>query len=358
MRILDGAVTVFDGVAGVEPQSETVWRQANKYNVPRMCFVNKLDRGGANYFRCVSMIKSRLNANPVILTLPIGLEHNFKGIVDLISMKAIFNKNEYFGIDYDILEIPKELKEKAEEYREYLMETCSDIDDAFAEKYLEGKDIFEYDIINVLRRGTLQGKIVPTFCGSAFKNKGIQFFLDSIVNFLPSPVDILPVKGVGIDGNDLVRTTSDQEFFSALAFKIINDKYGQLTFIRVYSGIIKKGDLVLNMRTKKRMRIGRLIRMFADKRQDIDSVSTGDIAAVIGIDARTGDSLCVPENPIILESMYIPPSVVKLAIEPKTKMDQEKIGVGLNRLCAEDPSLRVNFDTETARKRHYNRREN
>ena len=347
MRVLDGAITVFDGVAGVEPQSETVWRQANRYNVPRMCFVNKLDRTGANFFRCISMIKERLDANPIILTIPIGVEENFKGIVDLIRMKALIWKNDSLDTKYDIQNIPNKIKKQAQRYREDLLEACANYDDILAEKYLENKFITENEILNVIRNGTLNGSMIPTLCGSAFKNKGIQLLLDAIIDFLPSPLDIPPVKGKLINGLETTREVSNKCPFTALAFKIINDKYGQLTFIRVYSGVLKKGDLILNVRTGKKMRIGRLVRMFANKREEIEMVDTGNIAAGIGIDAITGDSLCHPNHPIVLESMKIPPAVINLAIEPKTKTDQEKMGFGLNRLSTEDPSLRLKTDDET-----------
>jgi len=347
MRVLDGAVTVFDGVAGVEPQSETVWRQADRYGVPRMCFVNKLDRTGANFFRCVDMIVDRLKARPAVLTLPIGMESDFRGIVDLIRMKAMLWHDDSLGAKYDIVDIPAELKEQAQEYREKLLEDCADCDDVLAEKYLEGKEISEEEMIAALRKGCIAGKVIPTFCGSAFKNKGVQFMLDSVVDFLPSPLDIPAIKGHLEDGSEALRHADNKEPFSALAFKIINDKYGQLTFLRAYSGCLRKGDSVVNMRTGKKVRIGRIVRMFADKREDIEELEAGGIAAAIGIEATTGDTLCDPDKPIILESMDIPPAVVKLAIEPKTKGDQEKMGIGLGKLSGEDPSLRLSVDEET-----------
>jgi elongation factor G len=348
MRVLDGAVTVFDGVAGVEPQSETVWRQADRYGVPRMCFVNKLDRTGANFFRCVDMIVNRLKARPAVISLPIGAEATFVGIVDLIRMKALIWHNDDLGATYDITDIPAELQDQANQYREKLMEDCADCDDAFAEKFLEGHDVTEDDVIRALRAGTIAAKIVPTFCGSAFKNKGVQFMLDSVLDFLPSPLDIPPVKGKLENGEDATRPADDKAPFSALAFKIINDKFGQLTFIRVYSGVLAKGDTIVNMRSGKKARIGRLVRMFADKREEIEEIAAGGIAAAIGLDATTGDTICDPAHPIILESLDIPPAVVKLAIEPKTKADQEKMGIGLSKLSSEDPSLRLSVDEETA----------
>ncbi len=348
MRVLDGAVTVFDGVAGVEPQSETVWRQADKYNVPRMCFVNKLDRTGANYFRCIEMIKDRLKARPVIVTLPVGIEASFIGIIDLVRMKALIWSNDNLGANYNIIEVPEEYKEQAQRYRKNLIEDCADVDDLFAEKYLSNQEISESDVLAALRIGTLSGKFVPTICGSAFKNKGVQFMLDCVVDFLPSPLDIADVKGKLPNGQTVTRSASEKQPFSALAFKIINDKYGQLTFIRVYSGLLKKGDVITNMRSEKKTRIGRLVRMFADKREDIEEVGAGGIVAVVGLEATTGDTLCDPNNQIILESLEIPPAVVKLAIEPKTKADQEKMGIGLSKLSAEDPSLRLSVDEETS----------
>ncbi len=348
MRVLDGAVTVFDGVAGVEPQSETVWRQADRYGVPRMCFVNKLDRTGANFFRCVDMIVDRLKARPAVISLPIGVEATFVGIVDLIRMKALIWHNDDLGAHYDVTDIPADMQEQAHKYREKLMEDCADCDDAFAEKFLEGHDVTEEDVIRALRAGTIAYKIVPTFCGSAFKNKGVQFMLDCVLDFLPSPLDIPPVKGKLENGEEVFRAAKDDAPFSALAFKIINDKYGQLTFIRVYSGTLTKGDTIVNMRSGKKTRIGRLVRMYADKREDIEEIGAGGIAAAIGVDATTGDTLCDPAHPIILESLDIPPAVVKLAIEPKTKADQEKMGIGLSKLSSEDPSLRLSVDEETA----------
>lgn len=347
MRVLDGAVTVFDGVAGVEPQSETVWRQADRYGVPRICFVNKLDRTGADFFRCVNMITDRLKARPAVICLPIGIESGFIGLVDLIRMKAIVWKNDDLGASYTITDIPSDLIEQASSYRESLLEISADCDDSFAEKFLDNVDLSELEIINAIRKGTLELKIVPVICGSAFKNKGVQFMLDCVVDFLPSPIDIPPVKGKLVDGNVGCRDVDDLVPFSALAFKIINDKYGQLTFIRVYSGTLTRGDTIINMRSGKKTRIGRLVKMYADKREDIEQVFAGGIAAAIGIDAITGDTLCDPSHQIILESLDIPPAVIKLAIEPKTKIDQEKMGFGLAKLSSEDPSLRLSVDSET-----------
>ena len=348
MRVLDGAVTVFDGVAGVEPQSETVWRQADKYGVPRMCFVNKLDRTGANFFRCVDMIRDRLKARPSVLTLPVGAEASFVGLIDLVRMKAIIWQDDSLGAKYDILDIPAELKSQADEYREKLLEDCADSDDLFAEKYLDGQSFTEEEIRNAIRKGCIAGKIIPTFCGSSFKNKGVQFLLDSVVDYLPAPSDIPAIKGKLPDGSEALRKAVNEEPLSSLAFKIINDKYGQLTFLRVYSGVLRKGDTIVNMRNGKKVRIGRLVRMFADKREDIEEIEAGGIGAAIGVDATTGDTLCDIDKQIILESLEIPPAVVKLAIEPKTKADQEKMGIALGKLSGEDPSLRLSVDEETA----------
>jgi elongation factor G len=349
LRVLDGAVVVFDGVAGVEPQSETVWRQADRYGVPRMCFINKLDRTGADFLKCVGMIKDRLKAVPAVISLPIGLESDHRGIIDLVRMKALVWKGDDLGAHYDVSEIPAELKDQADEWREKLLENCADVDDAFAEKFLEGAAITETDINAALRAGCLAARHVPTFCGSAFKNKGVQFLLDSVLDFLPSPDEVPAIKGVipGKEERVEERPADDNAPFAGLAFKIINDKYGQLSFVRVYSGILAKGGSVKNMRTGKRVRIGRLVRMFADKREDIDMAYAGTICAAIGIDAITGDTLCHEDHEIVLESMDIPPAVVTLAIEPKAKGDQERMGVALSKLSGEDPSLRLSTDEET-----------
>ncbi|MBI1944060.1 MAG: elongation factor G [Deltaproteobacteria bacterium] len=350
LRVLDGACVVFDGVAGVEPQSETVWRQADRYHVPRMCFVNKLDRTGANFFRCVDMITDRLKARPAVMTLPIGNEANFKGIVDLLRMKALIWKEETLGAAFDVLDIPEELKAQAAEYREKLVEQCADVDDDVAAKFLDGGEVTEADIIRSLRKGCLTTKLIPTFCGSAFKNKGVQFMLDAVLDLLPSPIDIPPVKGKDLkdETKEIIRQTNDDEPVTALAFKLLNDKFGQLTFVRVYAGTLKKGSSVMNVRTGRRLRIGRLVRMFADKREEIEECYAGGIAAVMGIECVTGDTLCDEDKPVVLERLTVPPAVVTLAIEPKSKADQEKMGIGLGRLAAEDPSLRLKTDEETA----------
>ncbi len=347
MRVLDGAVIIFDGVAGVEPQSETVWRQADRYNIPRICFVNKMDRIGANFYRCADMIYKRLNKKTIILTLPIGINNNFKGIIDLIHMKEIIWSNDSLGSTFQINEISNNMKFKSIKYRKQLLENCADCDDNFAETYLYGKQITSKDIIKSLRHGTINNLFTPVFCGSAFKNKGIQFVLDMIVDLLPSPIDIPPMIGKDANGNKITRKASNQEPLSALAFKIINDKYGQLTFLRIYSGVIKKGMTLLNMRNNKKIRIGRLVKMFANKRTDVEIANSGNIITAIGIDAITGDTLCDPKHPIILESMKIPPSVITLAIEPQNKADQEKMNLCLHKLHKEDPSLRITTDKET-----------
>ncbi len=349
LRVLDGACVVFDGVAGVEPQSETVWRQADRYGVPRMCFVNKLDRTGANFFRCVDMIKERLKANAAVLTLPIGAEAGFKGLVDLVRMKGITWKDETMGAAYDLIDIPDNLKAQAAEYREKLVEQCADVDDDIAAKFLDGQEITEMELVSALRKGCIGLKLVPTFCGSAFKNKGVQYLLDSVIDFLPAPIDIPPLKGKDLkdETKEIVRNADDDEPLTALAFKLINDKFGQLTFVRVYAGVLKKGASVLNARTGRRLRIGRIVRMFADKREEIEEVYAGQIAAAIGVECVTGDTLCDEDKPVVLERLTVPPAVVTLAIEPRTKVDQEKMGVGLGRLAAEDPSLRLKTDEET-----------
>lgn len=347
LRVLDGAVVVFDGVAGVEPQSETVWRQADRYGVPRMCFVNKMDRTGANFYRCVGMIKERLNATPAVIALPIGEEAGYEGMVDLVRMKEIVWSGEELGAKYEIRDIRDDLKADAEEWREKLMDNCGEVDDAFAEKYLEGEEMTEEEVIAALRKGTLETKFVCTFPGTAFKNKGVQFMMDAVLDFLPGPADVEAIKGTLPDGTETTCPADESAPVAALAFKIINDKYGQLTFLRVYSGTIEKGSSLKNMRTGKKMRIGRLVKMFADKREDVPEVYAGNIAAAIGVDASTGDTFCDPNSEVILESMDVPPAVVTLAIEPKSKTDQEKMGVALGKLAAEDPSLRLSTNEET-----------
>ena len=349
LRVLDGACVVFDGVAGVEPQSETVWRQADRYGVPRMCYVNKLDRTGANFLRCVDMIVTRLKAKPAVLTLPIGSEADFTGLIDIVRMKAIQWTNEDMGAEYELVEIPADYLEQAKEWREKLLEQCSDVDDSIAEKFLGGETITEAELVSALRTATISLKLVPTFCGSSFKNKGVQYLLDSVLDYLPSPLDIPPMAGKDLQDESIsiIRKPSDDEPLTTLAFKLLNDKFGQLTFIRVYSGVLRKGESVMNARTGKRVRIGRLVRMFADKREEIEECYAGGICAAMGVECVTGDTLCSEDHPIVLERLTVPPAVITLAIEPKSKADQEKMGTGLARLAAEDPSLRLKSDEET-----------
>jgi len=350
LRVLDGAVGVFCSVGGVEPQTETVWRQADKYRVPRLAFVNKMDRLGADFFRVVKMIEDRLGARPAVLQLPIGAEDKFVGIVDLVTMKAVVWEDESLGAKFREAPIPVELKAQAEEYREKLIETAADCDEAIMEKYLEGKEIGEAELRRGIRAGTLSLKIVPILCGSAFRNKGVQPMLDAVVDYLPSPFDIPPVKGVepGTD-KPAERPAGDDAPFSALAFKIMTDPFvGTLTFFRVYSGAINSGASVYNSTKTKRERIGRLLKMHANKREEIKEVYAGDIAAAVGLKtATTGDTLCDENKPIVLESIDFPDPVISIAIEPKSKADQEKLGLSLQKLAAEDPSFKVRTDEET-----------
>jgi elongation factor G len=358
LRVLDGAVAVFDSVAGVEPQSETVWRQADKYRVPRICFVNKMDRIGANFLRTFEQIKTKLQGNPVALHLPIGSEDKFVGVVDLIRMKAIRWKDETMGADYVVDEIPADMLDLAKEFREQLVEKVSEVDDKILEQYLHGQEIPEEQIRAALRKRTIESvraedaAFVPVICGSAFKNKGVQPLLDCVVDFLPSPVDIPPVSGIdpnGAEGATAERGAKDDAPLSALAFKIMTDPFvGQLTFIRVYSGAMTSGMSVYNSTKQKTERIGRLLKMHANKREEIKEVLAGDIAAAVGLKSvSTGDTVCDEKAPVILEAMDFPEPVIRLAIEPKTKSDQEKLGLGLAKLMAEDPTFRVNTDTET-----------
>ena len=349
LRVLDGACVVFDGVAGVEPQSETVWRQADRYGVPRMCYVNKLDRTGANFFRCVDMIIERLKAKPAVMTLPIGNEASFEGLIDLVRMKAITWSNEDMGSEYQLSEIPAAYQTQAREWRDKLLEQCGDVDDVIAEKYLDGKEIGEEELVAALRKATISLKLVPTFCGSSFKNKGVQYLLDSVLDYLPSPIDIPPCKAKDLHDETkiILRNANDTEPLTSLAFKLLNDKFGQLTFIRVYSGVLKKGMTIMNARTGKRVRLGRLVLMHADKRNEIEECYAGNICAAMGVECVTGDTFCDEDHPVVLERLTVPPAVVTLAIEPRTKVDQEKMGSGLARLAAEDPSLRLKTDEET-----------
>ena len=350
LRVLDGAVAVFDGVAGVEPQSETVWRQADKYKVPRICFVNKMDRTGANFFRCVDMIRTRLNAVPVVMQIPMGLEENFKGIIDIAKMKAYLYKDETLGAEYDIIEIPEEYKEESKKYHDEFIEKACDFNDSLMEKYLAGEEVDVDAAKKAIRQGSLEFKVVPVFCGSAFKNKGVQPLLDAVVDYLPSPLDVPPMTGINPKTEkEEIRRPSDDEPFSALAFKIASDPYtGQLTYIRVYSGILASGSYVYNSVKDSKERIGRLLKMHANKKEEIKEVHAGDIAAAVGLrSTTTGDTLCDESNIIVLESMEFPDPVISVAIEPKTKADQEKLGLSLQKLTIEDPSFKVKTDLET-----------
>ncbi len=352
LRVLDGAVCVFDGVAGVEPQSETVWRQADRYNVPRICFVNKLDRTGASFERCVEMIGSRLNAIALVLQIPIGIEGGFVGVVDLIAMKALtWHGETQKGEDYTIEEIPAELVEKAKLARHEMVETLADADDEIMEKYLEGIDISEEEIIAAIRRATIADKLTPVLTGSAFKNKGVQPMLDAVNRYLPSPLDIKAIVGHKYNNpeEEDSRQPSESEPFSALAFKIMTDPHlGKLTFVRIYSGRLETGSSVLNATTGKKERIGKIYQMHANKREEKDHAGAGMIIAVMGLkDTTTGNTLCDPEKPIILESMDFPDPVISVAIEPKTKVDQEKLGIAIQRLAEEDPTFHVESDEET-----------
>jgi len=350
LRVLDGAVAVFCSVGGVEPQTETVWRQADKYRVPRLAFVNKMDRLGSDFFRVVKMIEDRLGARPAVIQLPIGAEDKFVGIVDLVTMKAVVWEDESLGAKFHEEPIPTDMQAQAAEYREKLLEAAADCDEALMEKYLEGKEITEAELRKAIRAGTLSLKIVPIVCGSAFRNKGVQPMLDAVVDYLPSPLDIPPLKGV-VPGTDKLeeRPARDDAPFAALAFKIMTDPFvGTLTFFRVYSGAISSGAGVYNSTKTKRERIGRLLKMHANKREEIKEVYAGDIAAAVGLKtATTGDTLCDDDHPIVLESIDFPDPVISIAIEPKSKADQEKLGISLQKLATEDPSFKVRTDEET-----------
>jgi elongation factor G len=340
---------VYCAVGGVQPQSETVWRQANKYRVPRLAFVNKMDRTGANFFKVYDQMKIRLKANPIPVQIPIGAEENFQGVVDLVKMKSIVWDDASQGTKFTYGEIPAELKETAEEWREKMLEAAAESSEEMMDKYLGGETLTEEEIKKALRNRTIAGEIVPMLCGSAFKNKGVQAMLDAVVDFLPSPVDIPPVKGEKEDGSETSRKASDDEKFSALAFKIMTDPFvGQLIFFRVYSGVINSGDTIYNPIKGKKERIGRLLQMHANQREEIKEVRAGDIAAAVGLkEATTGETLCDPDNILILERMVFPEPVISQAVEPKTKADQEKMGLALNRLAQEDPSFRVKTDEES-----------
>ena len=350
LKVLDGAVCVFDGVAGVEPQSETVWRQADKYNVPRICFVNKLDRTGADFYRCVEMIKDRLGCTPMPIQIPIGIEADLSGVVDLVKMKAQVWKNEALGAEWEYKEIPDDLKEISQKYRTELVEMAVEQDEKLMESYLNGEEIKEEDLIRCIRKGTLNFSFVPITTGSAFKNKGVQPLLDAVINYLPSPIDIGYIKGTKPGTEDeLNMKFDDNEPFSALAFKVANDPFvGSLTFIRVYSGTIKTGTAVYNTSKEKEERVGRMLLMHANSREDIKEANTGDIVALAGLKYTiTGHTLCDEANPVLLEPMEFPEPVIEIAVEPKTKADQEKMGEALARLAKEDPSFRVTTDEES-----------
>ncbi len=351
LRVLDGAVAVFDGVAGVEPQTETVWRQADKYEVPRISFINKMDRVGADFLAGVDSMKERLGANPVVIQLPIGSEAEFVGVVDLVRMKALVWKDEDLGANWDEIEIPDDLIAQAKEYQHYLMEAVAEIDDRLLTRYIEEGFLGEEDLKEGIRIGTINLEFTPVLCGSAFKNKGVQPLLDAVVDYLPSPMDLPPLQGFrpGHEDETMERKPNDDEPFSAIAFKIMSDPYvGKLTYFRVYSGTVDKGDTVMNSTRGKKERFGRLLRMHAASQEDIDAVFTGDIVAAIGMKAtRTGDTLCAIDSPIVLESMTFPEPVISVAIEPKTKSDQEKLGEALQRLSEEDPTFVVHSDEET-----------
>ncbi|MBB4086002.1 elongation factor G [Sphingomonas carotinifaciens] len=350
LRVLDGAVACFDGVAGVEPQSETVWRQADKYGVPRMCFVNKLDRTGADFYFCVNSIIERLGARPAVLYLPIGIEGGFKGLVDLVENRAIIWLEESLGAKFVYQDIPEDMAEKAAKYRSDLIEMAVEQDDALMEAYLEGNEPSVADLKKLIRKGTLEMAFVPVVCGSAFKNKGVQPLLDAVVDYLPSPLDVPAIKGVKLDGETPdERPSSDSEPFSALAFKIMNDPFvGTLTFARIYSGKLESASTVQNSVKDKKEKVGRMLLMHANSREDIQEAFAGDIVALAGLkDTTTGDTLCAQSAPIILERMEFPEPVIELSVEPKTKADQEKMGVALNRLAREDPSFRVSSDAES-----------
>ena len=351
MRVLDGACMVYCAVGGVQPQSETVWRQANKYKVPRIAFVNKMDRQGANFFKVVDQIKARLKGNPVVMQVPIGAEDTFQGVIDLVKMKAISWDESSQGMTFKYVEIPAELLDTCEEYRAELVESAAEANEELMNKFLDSGELSEAEIKEGIRKRTISCEIIPMFCGSAFKNKGVQAMLDAVIDYLPSPVEIPPVTGELIDGSIGVRQADDKESFAGLAFKLMNDPYvGQLTFFRVYSGVVKKGDTVYNPIKGKKERIGRIVQMHANQREEIEEVYAGDIAAAVGLqEVTTGDTLCPvdKDKQIILEKMIFPEPVIHIAIEPKTKPDQEKMGIALNRLAKEDPSFRIKTDEET-----------
>ncbi|HEY5078149.1 MAG TPA: elongation factor G [Acidimicrobiia bacterium] len=350
LRVLDGAVAVFDAVAGVEPQTETVWRQANKYDVPRFCFVNKMDRVGADFERCVEMIRDRLDAVPAVIQLPVGSESNFRGVIDLVGMKAVLwpLDDDTEGAKFEVVDIPAEFVEAAEAARHELLETIAHVDDHLLEKYLEGEELTTDEVKAAIRTGTLAFEFVPVLCGSAFKNKGVQPMLDAVIDFLPAPVDVKPTEGIDMKGEPVERKPSENEPFAALAFKIVADPYGKLTYFRVYSGKLEKGSEIYNSTKDRKERIGRILRMHANQREDIDVAYAGDIVAGLGFkQTTTGDTLCDRANPIILERTDFPEPVISVAIEPKTKADQDKLGKALGALSDEDPTFQVHTDHET-----------
>ncbi|HTW68207.1 MAG TPA: elongation factor G [Bryobacteraceae bacterium] len=350
LRVLDGAVAVFDAVAGVQPQSETVWRQADKYGVPRICFINKMDRVGADFYHAIDTIVDRLKCRPVAIQIPVGAEDQFKGVVDLVTMKARIWRDETLGAQYDEVEIPADLLEKAKSYREQMIEAIAESDDHLFAKFVEGTPISEKEILEGIRKATITQKIFPVICGSAFKNKGVQNLLDSVVDYLPSPVDIPPVQGVKPDDPEVSEElpATDDAPFSALVFKIMTDPFvGQLAFIRVYSGRLGAGESVFNVAKNRKERVGRLVKMHANKREDIQEILAGDICAAVLKNVSTGDTICDEKNPILLENIDFPEPVIQLAIEPKTKADQEKLGMAIQKLVQEDPTLRVNTDPDT-----------
>ncbi len=347
MRVLDGVVAVFCSVGGVQPQSETVWRQADRYKVPRLVFVNKMDRTGANFYKVYGQIRDRLRANAVPIQIPIGAESEFRGIVDLVRMRAKIYTND-IGTDIEDVDIPEDVRELAEEYRTKLVESVAETDDALTEKYLEGEDLTEEEIRSAIRKGVIAGTLVPMLCGSAFKNKGVQLMLDAVVDYLPAPIDVPPIQGLLPNGESTLRHSDDSEPMSALAFKIMADPYGRLTFVRVYSGILKKGSYVYNSTKGKKERISRLIVLKADDRIEVDELRAGDLGAALGLkDTFTGDTITDEESPVILESLFIPEPVISVAVEPKTKQDMEKLSKALQSLSEEDPTFRVSIDQET-----------
>ncbi len=351
LRVLDGACAVFDAVAGVQPQTETVWRQADKYRVPRICFINKMDRAGADFFFSVKTIVDRLSARPVPIQIPVGAEDQFKGVVDLVTMKARIWRDESLGAKYDDVEIPADLLDKAQEYRDALIEAVSESDDVLMEKFIEGKAITEQELVAGIRKATMLQKIFPVICGSSFKNKGVQNLLDAVCAYLPSPLDVPPMKGFSVDNPEeaVLRLPKDSEPFSGLIFKIMTDPFvGQLCFLRVYSGKLNSGESVLNASKDRRDRVGRLVKMHANKREEITEILAGDICAAVGLkQVSTGDTICDEKSPVLLESIDFPAPVIQLAIEPKTKADQEKMGMAINKLATEDPTLHVATDAET-----------